>query len=195
MDFNFRNFLIIRRLSFFVVISLLGLMGCRVNCPEFDEKILQWIPYQENDVIELYSQSNDSTIIFTVKSVIVTHTTHYSQGSKCGGCSDDILIYDDAADFQVDISLYKNKIEYQSYWVCDTYFSDYSEVKNYLFENEEYDIVRIFDNNGSTGTFRKMIIAKEIGVIGLIDIYGNTWALKIGSDTKRKNIVINNVSC
>ena len=183
-----------------VIGVLFGLIGCRTNCSEFDMKILSWIPYQENDVIELYSQLNDTTIIFPINRVVVSHKTHYSSNTDCGGCDDDIFINNYNSDFHVEIYLYDNKMVSQNYKIIDTYFSTYSEIKKYLFENEEYELVRIFEADGSQGTFRKLIVAKEIGVIGLIDIHGNTWTLKTNAKIKRldkeqKNIVINNTSC
>jgi len=189
-------------LSILVIGILFGITSCRTNCSEFDMKILNWIPYQENDVIELYSQLHDSTILFSIKSVYITHTTHYEHGTKCGGCSDEILITDYNSDFHVEISLSDRIIIRQSYKIIDTYFSTYSEVKNYLFESNEYDLVRIFETDSSEGKFQKLIVAKEIGVIGLIDIEGNTWTLKtdvkirrLNEPNKRENVVINNVSC
>jgi hypothetical protein len=184
----------------FVIGVLFGLIGCKTNCSEFDEKILSWIPYQENDVIELYSQLNDSTITFLISRVEISHTTHYSSNKDCGGCDDHIFINDYNSDFHVRVRLNENKMESQSYKIIDTYFTTYSEEKNYLFESEEYELVRIFETNGPQGTFIKLIVAKEIGVIGLVDIHGNTWTLKTNAKIKRldkghKNIVINNVSC
>jgi len=186
----------------FAIVVLFGLISCRTNCSDFDKKNLTWIPYQESDVIELYSQLNDSIITFPINRVEVSHTTHYSFGSKCGGCSDEIFVNDYNSDFYVEIYLHENKIGSQNYKIIDTYFSNYSEAKNYLFESKEYDLVRIFEINDSQGTFRKLIVAKDIGVIGLIDINGNTWTLKTNVKIKRlnnngqqKSVVINNVSC
>ena len=191
------------KLLFFMLVCLWGLTSChqQVTCPELKEEILSWIPYQENDAIELYSQMKDSTIIFSIKSVIVTHTTDYTTGYKCGGCDDEIQInsYDDS-NFHVDIYLNNGIITSQTYRIFDSYFPTYTETKNYLFENKEYDIVRIFDNaDYSNGRLKKLIIAKDFGVIGLIDVDGNTWTLKTNAKLRslngeRKNIVINNVS-
>ena len=50
----------------FLILLTFGIISCtgfQVNCPDFDEKILSWMPYQANDVIELYSHSKNSTII------------------------------------------------------------------------------------------------------------------------------------
>jgi len=191
----------------------LGLVSCyyQVTCPEFDEKILNWFPYQEKDVIELYSQSKDSTIIFSIKSVVVSHKTQYTFGTKCGKCDDEIEISQNNHDnfkFDIYISLSKNKLNQQIYRIGDTWFevtpyttNQYSELKNYLFESKEYDVVRIFEKTDSEGTFQKLIIAKDIGIVGLIDIYGNTWVLnpsaikKLDEPDEQRNIVINNVSC
>ena len=183
----------------FVAGVLLGLISCRENCSSFDMNNLSWTPYQEDDVIELYSQLNDSTIAFSIKSVVVMHTTHVSFGTKCGGCDDQIFIngYDDS-DFYVEIYLFNGKSGSQNYHIVNSYFSDYTEVRNFIFDSKEYDIVRIFDNGGSNGKFKRLIIAKDIGVIGLVDIYDNTWTLKIGAKSKspdKKGIVINNTSC
>ena len=166
------------------------LISCKIHCPEFDKEILSWIPYQENDVIELYSQSDDSEISFSITSVKITHTTHYERNTKCGGCSDEIFINNYNSDFYVEI--YSGD---KSYKIIDTYFLTYSEVKNYLFEGKEYDLVRIFERSRSQGTFLKLIVAKEIGIIGLIDIHGNSWILKTDATIKKPNILIMKTSC
>jgi len=88
-------------LFLFEIGVLCGLISCKTHCPEFDEEILSWIPYQENDVIELYAQSNDSTIIFSIKSVDITHTTHYPSNTKCA-CGDDIKSGDSMSQINVD---------------------------------------------------------------------------------------------
>jgi len=178
-----------------------------ISCPDFKEEILSWLPYQENDIVEFYSQQTDSTISFFIKNAGVSHTTHYHTGYKCGTCDDHIMVYSEdnsSPKFLIDISLNKNKITNQSYYIWDTFFTDYnsnySEEKNYLFENNKYDIVRIFSHKDSKGTLEKLIIAKGFGVIGFEDIYGNCWSLK--TDTKdnksgdgEKRMKIINTSC
>ena len=182
-------------LFLFVIGIILGLISCKTNCPEFDKEILSWIPYQENDVIELYSQSNNSTILFSITSVNIEHKTHYKHGTDCGGCSDYILINNYDSDFHLDMYIHENIIGSQSYMIIDTYFDTYSERKNYQFENKEYDLVRIFETNVSQGTFRKLIVAKEIGIIGLVDIHGNSWILRTNATIKKPNIQILRTSC
>jgi hypothetical protein len=192
---NSKNFLGMKKLQFILLVCLLGLINCnrQVNCPKFNEEILNWIPYQENDVIELYSQSNDSTILFSISSVYISHTTHYEKGTKCGGCSDEILI--NGSDFEITMYLQENIVGSQNYKIFDTHFTTYSEKNNYLFENKEYDLVKIFETNESKAKLKKLIIARDIGIIGLIDKDGNTWVLKTNDKGDNLKLTINETSC
>jgi hypothetical protein len=188
-----------------IVLFFLSLTGCKRNCSDFNKDILNWVPYQENDVIELYCQSNDSTILFSINRVYVEHTTHYSTTSKCGGCVDFVKInqYSDDFSFSVEISLSDNKINSYYYKIGDTYFDEYyckySETKNFLFENKEYESVRIFERDDLKGTFKKLILAYGYGVIGVEDIHGKTWVLKNNSELKKEKerggVEIHNTSC
>ena len=195
-------------LPILICLVLINCGGHQVTCPDFDEEILNWVPYQANDVIELYSLLKDSSISFSVSNVKITHTTHYITGTDCGKCYDRIEINHYNSVFHIYIHLSKNKIDTQNYHIYDTWFTSNtsSELKSFLFEGKEYDVVRVFEKTDSEGSFQKLIIAKDIGVIGLIDIDGNTWVLKTNGQIKRlddsdepeekpRNIVINNVSC
>jgi len=189
-----------------IIICALGLTSCfgTVTCPEFDENILSWAPYQKNDTIRLFSESTGSTMPLPIESVVVTHTSHYKKGTKCGGCEggdNNIQVNNYNSDFQITIYYVKNKVTSQRYTISGSYFTTYSEIKNYLFEGREYDLVRIFESE-QTRYFKKLIIAKDIGIIGLVDIYGNSWILKTDIPAQKSNkpderggIMINNISC
>lgn len=177
------------------------IIGCKVSCPEFQENHLAWIPYEDGDVIELQSQSNDSVMIFLIHNVYVEHKTHYRKMEKCGTCDDFILINNsNDSDFQAHIYLHENKITNQSYIIKENYFNEYtstySELTNFEFENEIYEKVKIFEKNDSQGAFKKLILAKDFGIIGLIDVDGAIWSLKNGEKRlKQTKITINNTSC
>jgi len=186
----------------FVIGVFGGLMSCSENCSSFDMNNLSWTPYQEGDVIELYSQASDSTIEIFIKNVIVEHKTHVTFGSKCGYCGDDQIFISSSDDFAFNVEIYLNdgKIASQNYQISNSYFSDYTEIKNYLLENAEYDLVRVFENGGSNGEFKKLIIAKNVGIVGLIDIRDNYWILKpelklrkSNEQNDQKKIVINSM--
>ena len=195
--------------SLFVIVILLETISCarQITCPEFDKDVLTWIPYQTNDIIELYSQKIDSTIVFTVENIEIIHTTHYSTELDCGTCDDQILINNTSEEegkpiFSIFIGLNKNRINNQNYFIGDTYFTDYnciySESVNFLFEDKEYEVVRIFENIESKTTYKKLILAKGIGIIGLVDTNNNVWTLKINTNEEsleRKKIEIKNSAC
>ena len=201
------TFILTMQKIMFAIVCVLVLIGCSgtVTCPEFDEGVFSWMPYQKNDIIELYSQSNNSSITTIIESAEITHTTSYEKGKDCGHCDDEISII--GSNFGIYIRLESGKINYQTYRVGDTYFGDwdgnysYSEFTNFSFEGNTYDAVRVFEKTNSH-QFKKLIIAKDIGIIGLVDIDDNTWVLKTNIPVQKSNepaerggIVINNTSC
>jgi len=190
-------------LLLFFVVCHLGLISCtqQINCPKYDKKILTWVPYQANDVIELYSQARDSTIIFLINDVTVEHTTDFTLAKDCNSCTDYSYVNNDESEsnFRVYINSNRNEVSSQHYWVCGSCFYTYTEFKNYTFENKKYDVVRIFDNEEqcSHGMLKTLILAKDIGVIGLIDNKDNIWTLKtnVNENRKDRDVVIINRSC
>jgi len=191
----------------FLVVCLSGLTNCTrlFNCPQYDARILNWIPYQAKDEIEMYSQARDSTIIFLIKSVTVEHTTDYTLAKDCS-CTDYSYVNnrnedsESESNFRVYInSNTRNKVSSHHYWVCGSCFYNYTEFNNYTFENEKYSVVRIFDNEEdcSHGLLKTLIIAQDVGVIGLIDNKDHLWTLKTNVNENRNSIslVFINRSC
>lgn len=166
--------------------SMIMLFGCgrKINCPDFNSEVLQWIPYEKNDTIELHNLANDSVLMLPVRSIIATHTTHYITNLKCGECDDNIMINAEMSSIQFFANIYlnKNQITSQFYMIHGSNFDDdenhMSEESNFTFEGNGYNNVRIFTNNITTAPFNKLIIAKGFGIIGLIDRDGNTWKMK-----------------
>ena len=193
----------------FITGILLIFLSCdrNVSCPEFDNDILRWVPYHENDVIELYTESNNSILAFSINSIEVVHKTGYSTrsgNSDCGTCDNQILVNQDAGNFgfQIFIDLYEDQINLRGYQISDTYFteynSDYSEQTNFQFGNTKYEQVWIFEKENTEGTFKKLIVAKGVGVAGLVDVDNNIWIFKEKtnkSSLKQERIKITNVSC
>lgn len=190
---------------FLTLLLILQSCGFQVNCPDFDAETLEWIPYQNNDIIILENSSKESHITLAVNSIYVEHTTHYVTNQKCGTCDDIISINGNETDnnnFLVHIGLNKNRINSQDYLVNGTYFTDYnseySEHNNYLFDGDVYEAVRIFEKSVANETYRKLIIAKGYGIVGLVDYEGNAWKLVdviSSSGGISNNIDIKKVSC
>ena len=191
-----------KKLYFFIVIGwLFTVMSCKHQCPPFDKGVLSWIPYQENDVVELYSESSDLIIKFSIKSVVVSHQTQYQDYAKCGTCDDYIEITQNSSDnfvFYAGMSLHKNKKISQNYFMGDTPFYTYSEFKKYQFNGNEYDKVRVFESTNLNKTFKTLITVKGIGIIGLIDNEDHVWVLKndkIKESKEGNGIIIHETSC
>ena len=193
--------MIMKKFYFSTIIGcFFALISCKYHCPSFDKDVLSWIPYQKNDVVELYSESYDSTIIFSIKSVNVLHQTEYSYNSKCGTCDDFIEITqntNDNFDFLAQIFLHKNKMQNQYYRIDGTSFSTYLEYNEYVVDVKEYGKTRVFEADFNQ-TFKSLIIVKGIGIVGLVDKNDQLWVLKNGKTKKSKEgkeVIIKETSC
>jgi hypothetical protein len=178
--------------------------GRKIDCPDFNDEILKWVPYQNNDTIRLMNSSNDSIMKLVINEVIVEHTTHYMTNVKCGTCDDRIMINvneTDSVDLQIHIGLTYKHIYNQSFLIKGFYFteynSDYSEQSDYSFEGVNYDVVRIFEKKETDDRFFKLIIAKGFGIIGLVEKNGDVWEIKstILKSKKSESVEIRNISC
>jgi len=164
-------------LNIFCTIILLCLFStCRnINCPDFDEDVLSWYPYEEGSVIHLESKTTDTLLTIPIVNVMVSHTSHYNTGSKCeGGCNDEIQI-DSRAGFSISVYLEKNKIKSEHYNVNGESFYENAIISdNYTFNGKEYEQVKIFEKAKSHS---KLIVARNFGIVGFIDKDGNEWLL------------------
>lgn len=190
-----------------IIISGLILIFCcgrQIDCPDFNNEILEWIPYQNNDTIRLINCSNDSIMKLVINEVIVEHTTHYMTNHDCGTCDDHIMINGNETintDLQIDIGLNENNINAQRFLIKGFYFteynSDYSELSDYSYEGVKYDIVRIFEKKDTNDRFFKLILAKGLGIVGLVDKNGDVWKI-LNNDlknSKSESVEIKNISC
>jgi len=168
--------------------------GIKVKCPKFDKDILNWVPYQNNDTIKLVNLKNDSVLLLIIDTLMINHTTYFLTSSDCGGCGDDILVNNyETKDLQIMIFISDNTITGQCYTIKGTYFEDdsidyldYIEQPDYLFNGICYDNVHIFENKKTGEKFKKLIVAKEFGIVGLIDKDDNIWFIE-GNTVKNIN--------
>lgn len=192
---------------FLIIIGIILLHSCigrQIDCPEFNNEILEWIPYEESDSITLFNSSDSSVLTLSINKVFIKHTTHYMTDEDCGTCDDFIEINDyhaQEANIHINIYLNENHIKSEAYTINGSYFNNsYSNkyVKtNYIFNGITYDDVKIFENKLSDDVFTKLIIAKKHGIIGLEDNDGNTWILNSTNleSFDAMNLIINNISC
>lgn len=195
---------LIKYFSLLIPVFLFNGCGTRIDCPAFDNNLLEWLPYESNDNISMVNIAGDSIIIFEIKDFYVEHTTHYMTNLDCGTCNDRILVnYGDGVvdDLEVRYYLTENTITAQEFLIMNSYFSiyqsNYSEQEDYEFQGEVFNFVRIFENPDTDELFSKLVIARGYGIIGLTDREGNTW--KLLPDTRKSGsadgIEIRNQSC
>ena len=180
-----------------------ALAGCwgTVTCPELKESVVEsvlvWTPYEKNDTVLFTSKAvdylQDYSIMLIITNVEAQHITQYSAGSKCGGCRDEIRVtgtisgtgFEILTDFDRN-----NKISYQHLWFTDSYFLSYSTHSTYAVEDVEYKNVRVYNSYNSDNTdkgYKTLIIAKDVGIVGLVDFNDSVWYIKKNDGAKNVN--------
>lgn len=190
-------------LIFFILVMFTS-CGWQVDCPDFDDKVLDWLPYKNNDVVSFTNIENDSVLSLNIKEIIVKHTTHYNTAYNCGTCYNHIKVndYEDGdLNINIEINLDENEVTSQSYYIFGSYFSDFnslfSEKYEYAFNGVLYNKVKLFENAESEGYFVKLILANGIGIIGLVDKNGHLWSFNntVLKSNDMDTVEITNISC
>lgn len=177
----------------FSVVFLYSCFG-KVDCPKFDDGILNWYPYEIGETIEL--ACSDSMIILSINDFQIDHTESYDKGADCGTCDDQIFINTNNEDknFYLLVFLNKNKIQYEDYYIKGENFSieKSTTYNNFDFQNKTYKEVKVYTNKNLS----KLIVAKGSGIIGFVNKNDSVWSLKqktIPENTSQRKI--NKLSC
>ena len=179
---------------FYIIVLLCLFSSCyrNVNCPDFDENILSWFPYEEGNVIRLENKTTDTLLTIPIVYVIINHTSHYNTGSDCGHCDDEIQITNKAGVF-ISVYLEKNKIKSEHYTINSMNFYGNAIIsENYTFNNKKYEQVKVFENAGNNS---KLIIARNFGIVGFIDKDGEEWLLVESNAMQQLKSRITDTSC
>ena len=165
-------------INIFCAVALLCLFtACHrtVDCPDLDEKVLSWFPYEEGDVIRLKNKMADTLLTIPVSHIIIEHTTNYNAGNDCGGCNDNIQIAGDVPGFfHISVYIEENKITSEHYSLKGVnFYINPIESENYTLNNQVYERVKIFKISGRT-----LIVARNFGIVGFIDENGDEWLLE-----------------
>ncbi len=181
---------------FFTIFSLF-ITGCemKVDCPEFDNDLMQWFPYEEGSSITLVNRNSDVEIELKIDRVEIRHTTHYMSNKKCGTCEDYVEINGTNDDLNISIYLNENSLDAEYYLVKRAGFSDYIFFGSYIVDNKEYLDVKVFENAITNLDYTKLVIAKGFGIIELVDDNNESWILKQESGEPIPTVEIKNISC
>ena len=176
------------------IMLLCSFSACRnVKCPDLDKNILSWFPYEEESVLHFENKTTDALLTIPIDYVGVNHTSHYSIGSKCGDCSDEIHIGGSSVEFNIFVYIRENKIQSEHYNINgESFYENAIILENYTFNNKEYEKVKIFENSASNG---KLIVARNFGIVGFVDKEANEWVLQESSAKPQAKPNITNSSC
>ena len=168
--------------SLFLILYFI--MGCTHKCPEFNEDLLNWTPYEINDQIVLQSQL-DSTLIFMVKTLQIDHTISYPSMALCT-CMDVVHVSIAAGDIRipVDIMGYENNESFdlnvfEITWEGIQYTSCESKLINFSMNNKVYKNSWLIEFCSLEGQIPigSIVFAESIGLI-YIEINEETYQMK-----------------
>jgi hypothetical protein len=181
----------IKNHSFYFVILFVSLVltGCGKRCEEFNNDILNWMPYKAGDEIVFQKNRTPDTCYLAYNEII--HTDKIGAWEKCE-CEDSysVRISSDSLDIEV--------MFYHSVDVSDSYVSVNNEglsfvkqASSYSFNSTSYSNVLIYENNivSDNKRFEKVLISKSIGIIGIIGTF-EEWTI---IDDSIKSIQITDV--
>ncbi|NJO92263.1 MAG: hypothetical protein HC831_27295, partial [Chloroflexia bacterium] len=106
-------------IKLFFLVFLLFIAGCemKVDCPEFDNELLQWFPYEAGSSIVLINSNDNTELELKVDNTLIRHTTHYKTNEDCGTCDDRVEINESSDDLNISIFLNENNIEAEYYLI------------------------------------------------------------------------------
>ncbi len=175
----------IRHYIFLLVPSslILILTSCAKKCDDFNNKIIEWMPYKTNDKIVIFQKGNTDTL--TVKYSEIYHTDKIGFGVKCS-CENSFILNLSSDSFKIDIRFNDSNLVEQSEIVINDEWMDYSEqVDNLTINGKAYTDLIIYKNTNQTPSkrFDRIILSKTIGIVAII---GEKDEWKIIDNTVRK---------
>jgi len=175
-----------------MLLCIFSACGRNASCPDLNENILSWFPYEEGGVIRLENKTAGTLWTVPIGYVEIDHTSHYNTGNDCGHCDDEIRISSKDADFSISVSIEKNKITSERYKIGNvSFYGSPTMLENYIFNDKKYEQVKIFENTNSS----KLIVARNFGIIGFIDEDGEEWLLVENNVMRQIKAKIIDVSC
>lgn len=172
-----------------------ALSGCGIqrNCPEFDRDLLSWIPYVAGDSLQMRRVNDDGEFVLAVNGLEVHHTSQYMSDADCGGCDDYISLNDYTVGnrgLRVEIILQGGELVSETYIIngveFDTDYSNFSEQTDFTFNNQCYARVKLFESKNPSDAYQKLIVAKDYGIVGLVDSNGMEWIAElVGVDDRQ----------
>ncbi len=145
---------------------ILVMTSCAKKCDDFDNKIIDWMPYKTNDKI-VVSQNGDMDTL-NVNYSEIYHTDKIAFGVKCA-CEDSFILNLSSESLHIDIRFNDSRQIEQSDIVINDVWLEYSEHLDALVINgKSYSDLIIYKSNIASSRYEKIIVVKSIGIVSII---------------------------
>ncbi len=171
------------------IIMIFILTSCSKKCDDFDNKIIEWMPYKKSVKI-IISQNGDRDTL-TVNFSEIYHTDKIGFGVKCP-CENSFILNLSSNTLNVDIRFNDSKLIEQSEIVINDDWMIYSEQTDQINLNGKvYTDLIVYKNINLTSVarFEKIIISKAIGIVAIIG-EDDEWII---IDDSKKKIEISDI--
>ncbi|MBI5541149.1 MAG: hypothetical protein HY951_13870 [Bacteroidia bacterium] len=173
------------------------LTGCAKKCEDFNEDIINWLPYKKTDNIILTNDNIKDTL--TLKSNVINHTEKIKRNTKCA-CEDNYTLLLSSDSINISVFFNNSRVLNDSYVIINHEYLNYFEQQNYTYQLNGliYGRVIIYKNNSqnSNKRFDRIVISRSYGIIEIIGIDEN-WILEDSSvkEIEFTSIDFNKIDC
>lgn len=159
-----------KQYSFYLVFVFIYLVltGCGKRCEDFNNDILNWMPYKNGDAIVLQKNESLDTMYFDNSEVI--HTDKLGAWSKCV-CEDSYYVRMSSDSLSIDVIFYHSvDVSNSNFTVNNEGLNFVKQESSYHYNNKLYSNVLIYENpnQSDNNRFERILISKFIGIIGII---------------------------
>lgn len=160
-----------KNLSLFLLISvfpIVVLTSCEKKCEDFDNRIVDWMPYKKSDKIIISQNGERDTL--TVNYSEIHHTGKIAFGAKCA-CMNSFILNLSSNTLKIDVMFNDSKLVEQSAIIINDEWLSYSEQADTVYLKEQIftDLIIYKNTNvSSTARFDKILISKSIGIVAIL---------------------------
>jgi hypothetical protein len=180
-----RHYLVLLIFVSLVIIS----SGCGTKCEDFNNEIINWMPYKEADKIIIANGNQVDTLI--VNFSLRQHTDKVRFGIKCA-CENSYSLRLSSDSLNIDILFEDSRAVENSAITINNEFLNYkSKLDSLEINGRKYFDLIIFENPHQylINKFDKIIISKLIGIISITK-QGYDWII---IDDSKRNIELSKV--
>lgn len=160
-----------KNLSVFLLISvfpIVFLSSCTKKCEDFDNRIIDWMPYKKSDKIIISQNGEKDTL--TVNYSEIHHTDKIGFGVKCA-CVNSFILELSSNSLNIDVMFNDSKqVELSDIVINDEWLSYSEQADTIILNGHVFTDVIIYKNTNvsSSARFDKILISKSIGIVAIV---------------------------